>query len=256
MHALGFALATEHTARACGSWLLRRNVAYGNRMKRLLTSLAAVALFAAAAAPQASAGLITFTSPNCGGFENCSNAAFDAAIGAPDLFLSFSTDKNGNPVAGGTVEGNIFSDAVTFSTAPSSFNLAGSTQVEQGNGNSASSEIGPTPGFNGILNIVFNTPALAVGFGTVEFDEGDAIRILQHGRRAPGHLRRPIEQYFRLLRCHRHGRRSDRADRNGRQLLGDPGLESGPWHRERRARADVNGAARQRSRRGVSPPAS
>jgi hypothetical protein len=109
----------------------------------------------------------TYSAPISGFVANSALAAgsagtsYLAAQGAPTEFLSFSTDKSGNPVADGNTAGNIYSNFVTFSSG-------GSSSVAQGNGDSSSSEIGPTPHFGGTFNIQFVAPVFAVAFGAVD----------------------------------------------------------------------------------------
>lgn len=131
--------------------------------------VAAIMLFGVRASADS---ISTYSAPISGFVANsalaagAAGASYLAAQGSPTEFLSFSTDKNGNPVGGGAgsttaVAGNIFSNFVTFSSGASS-------SVDQGNGNSSSSEIGPVTGFNGTLNIKFLGPVFAVAFGAVD----------------------------------------------------------------------------------------
>ncbi len=111
-------------------------------------------------------------------------ALYLSAQGVPTEFLSFSTDKNGNTITAGNnaVNGNIFSNNVTFSSlASSTFGGTASSQIQLGNSPSIGSEIGPFGAFTGILNINFlanGNSASAVGFGPVVFNaRGDVIRV-------------------------------------------------------------------------------
>lgn len=148
-------------------------------MKRFAFVITVAALCVAASRP-ASAGLITFTTPDCGGFEACGNAAFSSAIGSPDVFLSLSYDKDGNVAPLGSAEGDIFSDLVTFSTPASSYSPADSSLV-RATGAGTGSEIGPMPDFAGILRIDFARAASAVGFGTVQLGATESIRVFDTG---------------------------------------------------------------------------
>jgi hypothetical protein len=134
---------------------------------------------------QSRAELVFITSPDVGDFvPNSATPEFLAAIGgAPDEFISFAVDKAGLPLGNGLVLGNVFSDNVVFSTKASPFG-PDSPFVERFADNPFvqpnAEEIGPAPGFNGILNIDFlaaGQTASAVGFGTVEFLESESIRI-------------------------------------------------------------------------------
>lgn len=150
-----------------------------NRLSRVvLPILAGLALFS----PHANAAYVTFTG-NVGGFvPNSATAPYLTAQGAPTEFLSFNTDKNGNPVTITNPNGNIFSNNVIFSSLVSStFGGSASALVDNGNPNTTSSEIGPIQGFGGVLDIDFlaaGKTAGAVGFGPVSLqDASGAIRI-------------------------------------------------------------------------------
>lgn len=135
-------------------------------------------------AASASAGFFTYTTADVGGFvlnSASTNPGFLAAIGSPDEFLSFSTDKFGNLIPVSDVIGTIFSNNVTFSSAASGLGFGGlnSTSVN-GGGSGSSSEIGPASGFNGVLIIDFlangNTASI-VGFGPVVLETNEQIRV-------------------------------------------------------------------------------
>ena len=115
---------------------------------------------------------ITGFVPNSAQAAGAPGANYLAAQGTPTEFLSFSTDKNGNSLVTGQVNGNVFSNNVLFASLVSAtIGGTNSAFVSQGNGNSSSSEIGPSSNFNGILNVNFladgNTVS-AVGFGEVD----------------------------------------------------------------------------------------
>ncbi len=148
---------------------------------RTLVTLGLIALLGAlllTPTGSAQAGLVTFETVGCAGFEACPPpAAFTAALGS-STFLSFSTDKNGNPITAvnDPVLGTTYSNVVTFSTAASGFGPA-SPFIQHGNAATINSEIGPTPGFNGILRIDFAGSVLGVGFGTVALTAAGEIRV-------------------------------------------------------------------------------
>jgi hypothetical protein len=136
-------------------------------------------------AQTAQAGLITAVTPNCGGFSTCNDSAFLGLVGGGplDVFLDFTTDKLGNPITVGlgNLPGNIYSDAVTFSSAVGAFGGSNSALVNHANAAGPNAEIGPASGFTGILNIDFATDVSAVGFGTVLFGALEDIRVYGAG---------------------------------------------------------------------------
>ena len=89
-----------------------------------------------------------------------------AVQGAPTEFLDFEKDKNGNTAPIDSVDGNIFSNNVLFSSlASSNFGGTNSSQIR-----SAGYEIGPDPGYTGVLNINFladGNRVRALAFGAV-----------------------------------------------------------------------------------------
>ena len=123
--------------------------------RKLLTAMVVFG----ATVPPASAAFTTYTTANVGGFvpnSASTNPGFLAAIGAPTEFLSFSTDKFGNPASSGDVSGAIYSNNVTFSSATSGLGFGGINSPNvNGTGSSSSSEVGPASGFSGVLIIDF-----------------------------------------------------------------------------------------------------
>lgn len=150
-----------------------------------LRFLATVFVSLWAAHGQASAALIFFTNPNVGGFlPNSATPEFLAAIGGtPDEFLSFAVDKTGAPLPAGVLTGTdqlgtIFSDNVVFSTKGVSPFVRHFADFPFFFPNSEI--IGPSPEFDGVLNVDFlaaGQTARAVGFGTVELLTSESIRI-------------------------------------------------------------------------------
>jgi len=133
----------------------------------------------------ANAALITANTSGCIGFDNCDDSAFLLAVTGQggnvplDVTINFSEDKFGNALTiNEIVSGDIFSDAVTFSSKPGSFGGITTTDVRSSGG--GSTEIGPVSSddlWNGILNIDFSSPVSAVGFGTVQFGIIESISI-------------------------------------------------------------------------------
>src|SRR4051812_36301952 len=117
-----------------------------------------IAAILAACVLPANASVTVFTVDDAGNFvpdSSVGSPAFQAAIGSPDVFLSFATDKFGNPQVNGLVAGNIYSDDVLFSTLPSTSGPGGPA-VRFGTTLPGDEEIGPGDGFfAGILNIDF-----------------------------------------------------------------------------------------------------
>ena len=137
--------------------------------------------------PGAQASYVTFTGDTGGFVANSASAAYLVAAGAPMEFISFSTDKNGNPVPGAlfstqALAGTLFSNNVIFSSQVSStFGGVSSLSIDQANGPTLNSEIGPAGNFNGVLTIDFLAAGLtvnSVGFGTVAMNNlSNQIRI-------------------------------------------------------------------------------
>lgn len=148
--------------------------------KASLVSLTLVVL--SLAAVPAKADFTVFTG-NAGGFvSNTATPAFTAAAGGSlDEFISFSTDRFGNPIVGGSTLGNLFSNNVTFSSSPSATFGGSASPFIQCTGAGPTSECGPNSGFNGILNMNFllaGQTATAVGVGTVELESPlERIRV-------------------------------------------------------------------------------
>jgi len=150
--------------------------------KSLLLSAVCAGLFSLVST-SANAELITANTPNCAGINDCDDAAFLLAVATEggsvplDVVLNFEQDKFGNPLT--TIEavsGDIFSDAVTFSSEPGTLCGASSPDVYSIGG--SDSYIGPNDNtWCGILNIVFSNPVSAVGFGTVGLSSTDSISI-------------------------------------------------------------------------------
>lgn len=143
-----------------------------------LSIFAGLALFSS----HANAAYVTFTGDAGGFVADSATAPYLTAQGTPTEFLSFNTDKNGDPVTITNPNGNIFSNDVIFSSLVSAtFGGTASAQVDNGNPDSGASEIGPIQGFGGVLDIDFlaaGNTAGAVGFGPVQLqDASGAIRI-------------------------------------------------------------------------------
>lgn len=103
-------------------------------------------------------------------------AAYNAALsGNHTLFLDFDQDKNGNSLIGqsGQINGNAFSNAVTYSSPTSASNLVNFFDIAQG----INVEIGPVGGWNGILRAQFATQYIATGFTVIEGESTTAVRF-------------------------------------------------------------------------------
>jgi hypothetical protein len=145
--------------------------------------LLAVAMIAASAS-LARAALVVYTDPNVGGFvpnSSVNTPAFNAAIGVPDEFLSFSFDKFGNPTPSGSINGSLLSNNVVFSSGASMLGFGGgASALVNISGSGPASEIGPFGSWDGTLTIDFlaaGNYASIVGFGPVEFGTIEQIRV-------------------------------------------------------------------------------
>jgi len=138
----------------------------------------------------ANAALTTAHTANCGVvYDDCDDAAFLTAVAAEggnvplDATLDFTQDKLGNALSGFVERpGDIFSDAVTFSSKPGTFGGAASTDVnsfvgDDGSGNSIHL-VGPGNNlWDGILSIDFSSPVSTVGLSTAGISVTDTIYI-------------------------------------------------------------------------------
>ncbi len=133
------------------------------------------------------AELVTANTPNCGvDYGVCDDSAFLTAVAAEggnvplDAALNFEQDKLGSPLSGfAERSGDIFSDAVTFSSEPSTFGGVSSTDVNSFvDSGSGIHLVGPgNSTWDGILNINFSSPVSAAGFSTAGVSLTDSIYI-------------------------------------------------------------------------------
>ncbi len=138
--------------------------------------------------PAAFAAYAEFKEPVTGFFSDTSleapafAAALSTAPGDATIHLDFNADKNGAVYpAFSQVNGDIFSNDVTFSTrASAAFGGVNSPKVNY-IGDPVQSQIGPLGTYDGILVIDFAASgklATGVGFGTVELD-GNAHELIR-----------------------------------------------------------------------------
>jgi hypothetical protein len=101
-------------------------------------------------------------------------AAYNAAVGGNHtLFLNFDQDKNGNSLLGqsGTINGNMFSNEVTYSTPSAASALVNYADIGQG----INVEIGPVGSWTGTLRAASTQSYYATGFTVIEGETTTAV---------------------------------------------------------------------------------
>ncbi|MGH8602613.1 MAG: hypothetical protein ACREXR_07495 [Gammaproteobacteria bacterium] len=160
--------------------MLKRLLIFTKDSEMLKRLLILTTVFGTLASTNASALIVTASTANCGGFSTCDDSAFVAAAGVPLTFNDFSVDRFGGVLpSNANVNGNVYSADFTLSSGVGSFGGVNSALVRHANGSGFDSEVGPTSGFTGLLNIDFLFPLSALGFGTVTLgDNGVAFETI------------------------------------------------------------------------------